>query len=130
MGKQNLATENDKLKDELAKLKFQLSVAQPTAVAAVHPAPAPTLAPPAVPSPPGVKMEAPTLLPMLSPILVPFNSAFYSIGGQGVLTPNTPLTSARGVRFSFPQVSPEALEAARKSSVSALAELSNTMAVL
>merc|ERR1719327_464371 len=139
--KQNLATENDKLKDELAKLKFQLSVAQPTAVAAVHPAPAPTLAPPAVPSPPGVKMEAPsssplhphpspTLLPMLSPILVPFNSAFYSIGGQGVLTPNTPLTSARGVRFSFPQVSPEALEAARKSSVSALAELSNTMAVL
>lgn len=75
-----------------------------------------------------------TLLPMLSPILVPFNS-FYSIGGQtiggqGVLTPNTPLTSAAGVRFSFPRVSPEALEAARKSSVSALAELSNTMAVL
>ena len=70
------------------------------------------------------------MVPMLSPIQVPFNSAFYSIGGQGVLTPNTPLTSARGVRFSFPQVSPEALEAARKSSVSALAELSNTMAVL
>merc|ERR1712137_1464376 len=58
--KQNLATENDKLKDELAKLKFQLSVAQPTTVAAVHPAPAPTFAPPAVPLPPGVKIEAPS----------------------------------------------------------------------
>jgi len=172
--KQNLATENDKLKDELAKLKFQLSVTVPTTVvpaaaAAVAPPHQPTLAPPSVvASPQGapVKVEAqstsstgtesgqipvttipstlplhpstlsqhhasPTLLPMLSPILVPFNSAFYSIGAQGgVLTPNTPLTSARGVRFSFPQVSPEALEAARKSSVSALAELSNTMAVL
>jgi len=154
--KQDLATENDKLKDELAKLKFQLSVAQPTAVAAVPTAVPAPLAPPSVIPSPGVKIEAsssstpesvshpvttlpssislhqhpsPTLLPMLSPILVPFNQ-FYSIGGQGVLTPNTPLTSARGVRFSFPQVSPEALEAARKSSVSALAELSNTMAVL
>jgi len=162
--KQNLATENDKLKDELAKLKFQLSVGQPTAVvptavptglSAASLAPPP---PPVIPSP-GVKMEvrssssttesvpahpvstlpssipfhqhpSPALLPMLSPILIPYNSAFYSIGGQGVLTPNTPLTSARGVRFSFPQVSPEAIEAARKTSVSALAELSNTMAVL
>lgn len=144
-GKEKLAKENESLKAELEKLKFQLTMQhQMTRPPQIIPASSASFAPPGpMPVPTSVKVE-PTrpphsqmnYLPLLSPVLIaPFNPQALT---QAVLTPGavvsgggvpvTPLQAMSSSCFTFPPISAEVQEElARKSSLSAFTEMASTL---
>lgn len=147
--KDKLAKENESLKAELEKLKFQLTMqhqmVRPQQVIPVTSAnfsmPGPVSVPsavkvePARPAQPAqVQQQMPYALPLLSPVmLTTFNPQALT---QAVLTPGavvsgggvTPLQAMNPNIFTFPPISAELQEElARKSSLSAFTEMASTL---